>query len=170
MPIRWLIVNNFRFKVIVFVAVFCLFPITSFSRQIPKFSIYTLDNVKVTNANFDQKPVIIHFWSHHCDVCIKELEALNDLYDKFGNDLSFIIIHDGYSKYLVNRVKQVMKKKHIKYSMFLADASVGDAFNITMVPYTFLVDKNGKIVESITGLGEWKSGKMQKMIRKLIRK
>ncbi len=55
------------------------------NKVIPNVTIKDIkgDPFKTENINNDGKPVIISFWATWCKPCIKELTAINDVYEEW---------------------------------------------------------------------------------------
>ena len=72
---------------------FCLFfALFSFSqKQIPDITISDFEgnNEKVHNLLSDDKLTIISLWATWCVPCIKELDAINDAYDDWKEEINF---------------------------------------------------------------------------------
>jgi uncharacterized protein (TIGR03435 family) len=100
---------------------------------------------EVTWDELKGKAVVLEFWNTACGPCIRAIPHLNDLAEQFhGKAVVFISVSDDNPDHL----RQFLKKRPIKTWLAL-DAPFGptkDAFGVTGIPTTFLIDPAGRIV------------------------
>jgi uncharacterized protein (TIGR03435 family) len=88
------------------------------------------------------KVVILEFWATWCAPCISALPHLNALSDKFKDEAIFISITDEDEE----RVRSFLKRREIKGWVALdIDRSAFNAFQVTGIPRTFVIDQAGRI-------------------------
>ena len=135
-----------------FIAVLVFF-VTSitFSQQstLPSVVLKDLDgkSFNISDLSKEDKPVIISFWATWCGPCLKELAAINDVYDDWqketGVKLIAVSIDDAKS---VKRVRPLVNGKGWDYKVLLDDNhELKRAMNVVNVPFTIIVNK-GEIV------------------------
>ncbi len=119
-------------------------------KKLPSVEVKSLDNkvVKISDISNDGKPIILSFWATWCKPCIKELNAINDIYEemqeKTGVKLIAISIDDSRSS---NRVAPFVNARNWEYEVLLdVNSDFKRAMNVQNIPHTFLIDKNKKIV------------------------
>lgn len=102
------------------------------------------DLKQVTWNQLKGKLVVLEFWDTACGPCIRAIPHLNDLVEQFqGKPVVFLSISDDNP----DRLQQFLRKRPIK-SWLALDAPFGptrDAFGVTGIPTTFLIDPKGKI-------------------------
>ncbi|MEP7147115.1 MAG: TlpA disulfide reductase family protein [bacterium] len=101
--------------------------------------------------------VVVNLWATWCGPCIKEMPDLSKLSDEL-KDKNFKMLglnvfqQDGSKK-----VGDFLKTNPVSYTILDGNQELVDAFseangaNIEAVPTTFVIDKDGKIVETIIG-------------------
>ena len=64
------------------------------NKQVPSVQIKTLDGRTVNTSVFenDGNPIILTFWATWCKPCIKELSAIDDLYEDWQDETGVKII------------------------------------------------------------------------------
>lgn len=134
-----------------------LFAITTASAQkeLPNLSLKSLDNksfnIKSDFAEKDKVYVYI-FWATWCAPCIQELDAINDVYDDWKNDLNMEIIAVSIDDARTGkRVKPMVNGRSWEYTILLdTNQDLKRSLSIANPPYTIVV-KNGKIVSEQAG-------------------
>jgi cytochrome c biogenesis protein CcmG/thiol:disulfide interchange protein DsbE len=101
----------------------------------------------------DGKVTVISFWATWCVPCKKELNTINEVYEewqkKYDMKLVAISIDDSRSS---TKVKPYMDGQRWEFDVLLdINQDFKRALNIQSVPYTLLLDKNGKIVYQHSG-------------------
>ncbi|MBI5324549.1 MAG: TlpA family protein disulfide reductase [Ignavibacteriae bacterium] len=122
-------------------------------KQIPEFKFANLDNPKdtITPSKLKGKYVLFDIWGTWCGPCLMEMKYLDSAYKTF-KDKNFTI----YSHAVDNGSKVVQNFRKNKWPMpwlhSLADGAWDSEqvklFEVVGVPKTFLVDPDGKIIET----------------------
>lgn len=101
------------------------------------------------------KVVFLNFWGTWCGPCRRELPDIIEI----GKDLKgkdFMIVGIALEREspldAAKKVAAFGAEKGIEYINFIANENIKDAYGkIPSVPTTFIIDKNGKIIEKIVG-------------------
>lgn len=102
------------------------------------------------------KVVFINFWGTWCPPCRAEIPDIIELSNDYaGKDIVII----GMASERANeadplaKVSQYAKDKNITYLNFISNDAIRSNFGgIQFVPTTFIIDKEGNIVETINGM------------------
>lgn len=134
-----------------------LFAITTASAQkeLPNLSLKSLDNKSFNiKSDFSEKDkvYVYIFWATWCAPCIQELDAINDVYDVWKNDLNMEIIAVSIDDARTGkRVKPMVNGRSWEYTILLdTNQDLKRSLSIANPPYTIVV-KNGKIVSEQAG-------------------
>lgn len=127
---------------------------TAQENELPSLKLQNLNGEQVDIqglANIEE-PVILSFWATWCMPCIKELNAISDVYtdwqDETGVKLYAISVDDSKT---VSRVNPMVNGKGWEYEVLLdTNNDLKRMLNIPTVPHTIVVHK-GKIVYRHTG-------------------
>ena len=113
----------------------------------------------------DDKPVFINFWATWCPPCVAELPGIAELYGKYGDQVSFVLV----SNESVSTVLSFAKKRHLTELPFFQYTDVPAAFYSESIPTTFLLKKNGQVILSKKGAARWNSDQMNQIIDQLLK-
>ncbi|MCQ2304062.1 MAG: TlpA family protein disulfide reductase [Bacteroidales bacterium] len=139
--------------------------------DLPNVTIKDLNgkDVNIAKLNNDGKPIVITFWATWCKPCIKEHEALNDVYDDWkdetGVKIYSVSIDDSRSS---SRVKPFVEGKGWEFETLLdVNSDLKRAMNVSNPPHTFLIDGKGKIVYQHSGYIDGSENELYKEIKKI---
>ncbi len=121
---------------------------------VPNFS-FTDANGQTTNFDsFKGKVTLVNFWATWCGPCKVELPDLIELSKEYADrNVRFIGISTDRGSDVVEDVRSFVQKSGITYQIVIANDDIETAYgNIHAIPTTFIVDENGKIVESFVGV------------------
>jgi thiol-disulfide isomerase/thioredoxin len=106
--------------------------------------------------NAKGKVVVINFWATWCPPCIAEMPSLEKLYNRYNDDVVFLFVSDEKQD-VISKFKQ---KHNYEFEVHSALTSFPKEFDVTSIPRTFVIDKNGTIVIDKTGAANWYSDKV----------
>lgn len=113
-------------------------------------------DVNIAKLSNNGKPFVITFWATWCGPCIKEHNALDEVYqdwkDETGVKIYSVSIDDSRT---TAKVKPFVEGKGWEFEVLLdVNKDLARAMNVSNPPHTFLFDGNGKIVYQHTGYFE----------------
>ncbi|MBN2183065.1 MAG: TlpA family protein disulfide reductase [Sedimentisphaerales bacterium] len=124
-----------------------------FGKEAPDFTVTDIKGQKHNLKDYLGKNVLVVFWATWCPACNLEIPHLIELRKEIGEDeLAIIAISNEESELL----KKYAAGKGINYTV----ATVGSSFlpspfiDVTSIPTTFFIDKNGQIKLAAVGLVE----------------
>ena len=129
---------------------------SSGSKSAPNF-FWTEKGSQVSLKDLKGKVILVNLWATWCGPCIREMPDLSkiseELKDKNFKMLGINIFQQEKSK----KVEDFLNSNPVSYTILDGNQEVVDAFSdadgkpIEAVPTTFIIDKSGKIAETIIG-------------------
>ena len=160
-----------KFLNILFLVIF--FSHISVSQVIPSVDIKTLDGKTINTASFDNNghPIIISFWALWCKNCIKELEAISEIYEDWQDEtnvkLIAISIDDSRN---TSKLKPFVNTKGWEYEIYHdPNSDFKRALGINQIPHTFLLNGKNEIISEHVGYTDGQEEELYDKIIKLIK-
>ncbi len=124
--------------------------ITDVGDTAPAFAITTDQGLKITPTNFGGRLLILNFWASWCTPCVEEAPSLAQLPQNLAGSGVVVLgvsIDKNPKLYqsFLNRFKIPFQTARDPDSNLSAD------FGTFKVPETYIIDRNGKVVQKIIG-------------------
>jgi cytochrome c biogenesis protein CcmG/thiol:disulfide interchange protein DsbE len=133
----------------------------------PDFSIRADNGKVITAKDFGGKLLLLNFWATWCPPCISEVPALNQLQRTLGPDGVVIL---GVSEDEDPKAYQNFLAR-FKVSYLTARQPSKDIrlkYGTIQIPETYLIDRNGKVVEKVVSDADWASARMIEHVKSLL--
>ncbi len=132
----------------------------------PDFKLENLDGQSVSLSDLRGKPILLNFWATWCPPCRAEMPFLQQIYEEWSDKglvLLAIDIGEGPSQ-----IKEFLEANNLSLPVLLdSNKSVAQKYNITAIPTTFFIDKDGIIQVKIIGAFPSK-GAIEKNLNKIM--
>ena len=125
-----------------------------------------LEGNLVDMNNYKGKVIFLNFWATWCMPCVAELPSIDKLYSQFKNDVVFLLI----SNESFEKVKTYHSKKGFEVPFHVIDDSgkIPNLYYHESIPYTLIINKNGKIVKTSVGAEDWDDDDFIKELKELL--
>ncbi len=129
-----------------------LLSLESFGQEVtfPGTKLKTLDRKQVNSEEILNKEgyTVISFWATWCKPCIRELNAISDLYEEWTDEVNVkvvaVSIDDARSS---SKVSIFVNAKDWPFDVYLDENSdLKRALNINNIPHSIVVDQKGNVV------------------------
>jgi thiol-disulfide isomerase/thioredoxin len=108
----------------------------------------------VDGSNFDFSehvgvPMLVNIWASWCNPCVEEIPLLEDVSRIYNDQLIVVGINSGE---LRSTVSNFIEEYEITYPIGMdTDYAITSGLGINVLPTTYLVDRNGNIIEVYFG-------------------
>ena len=140
--------------------------------QLPSVTLKTLDGTTVQSETLSNegKPFIIDFFATWCKPCNRELSAIAEVYDEWGEETGLKIYAVSIDQAQnVNKVKPLVDENEWEYEVLLdPNSDFLKALGGQMIPFVVVVDGNGNIVSKHSGYTDGAENELIQEVRELI--
>lgn len=137
----------FSSMILVIVIIFFIMfnPGTSVGEAAPDFSISDIDGNQFSLADYRGEVVILDLMATWCGPCIKEMEHLNEIHDKYNGSGVNIISIDIDSTETIQKLRDFKDRYGGDWVFAMDSDGVGSKYNVKYIPKIVIIDKDGKI-------------------------
>ena len=129
----------------------------------PDFEVADLDGGTFQLSSLDGRVRLLDFWATWCAPCRHEIPMLNDLHRRYAESgLSILALSDEEPEI----VREFADETDMAYTNLVRASDVAERYGVLALPTAFLVDREGRIVE--TFFGEKTKDQLEKRIRALL--
>ncbi|MBD81527.1 MAG: hypothetical protein CL840_21595 [Crocinitomicaceae bacterium] len=122
--------------------------------------------VKHSLAEYKGQVIFLNFWATWCPPCRAEIPSLSNLYGKTHKkeNLKFLFL-----SYETPEIVSAFKKDYETQLPFGYLVNTPEVLNPAGLPTTYIIDKQGRIAFSHTGLANWDSDQFYEQLESLIK-
>jgi peroxiredoxin len=118
----------------------------------PDFALSSLDGRKVKLSDFRGKAVLLNFWATWCPPCKVEMPWLEDLQNQYGKD-GLVVLGVAMDDSEPASIAKFASELGVNYQVLLGTDQVSDDYgDVQYLPTTFYINRDGAIVDKMTGL------------------
>lgn len=109
---------------------------------------------QVSLGDYRGKVIFLNFWATWCPPCQRELPHIQELYEKYRNSdevAVLTVVNPGGQEKSAEGIRAFLDEHAYSMPVLFDDGSMYYYFQITSMPTTFMIDKNGKPFGYIKG-------------------
>jgi peroxiredoxin len=116
----------------------------------PNFVLQSVDGERIELKELKGKGVFLNFWGTWCGPCKQEFPYMANQYEVFKDrGVEIVAVNVGESNIAV---KNFMESYGVNFPVAMdKDRQVTEAYDITPLPTTFLINPEGKVIKVIKG-------------------
>ena len=118
-------------------------------QPISAFSVPAIDGGTIDTSSWRGKVTLLNFWATWCGPCRAEVPDLVALQKKYPGQLQIVGIADDMTPDVVRTFAQQFA---INYPNAMINDSLRSTFRIRAIPTTYLVDRDGRVVQKHIGI------------------
>ena len=133
----------------------------------PDFTLVDTKNKLWKLADLKGQVVFVNFWATWCPPCREEMPSMQRLYSSMPADkFKMLAILTNYRPEIAEKMAA---KMGCTFPILVDPESMtAQAYGLTGVPETYIIDKQGVVREKFIGALEWDSDKARQMLMKYI--
>jgi peroxiredoxin len=138
-------------------------PLATEQRAAPEFELPDLSGGTVSLAESSGRVRLIDFWATWCPPCRDEIPMLNELHKTYESEgLTILAISDEKAEV----VREFADEVGMDYTNLIDSGDVSENYRVLGLPTAFLIDRDGRIVDSYMGPKSRKQ--LEEKIRELL--
>lgn len=122
----------------------------------PRFQVATTSGATIGSGSFGGELLLVNFWATWCPPCVQEmpsLERFHQTYGKRGVVVLGVNVDRSEQTY-----RQFMQRSGITFpNTFDPTADIGARFGTYKYPETYLINREGRVLEKFVGPEAWTS-------------
>ena len=128
------------------------------------FSVRDTSGRKISFTEFRGKVLFINLWATWCGPCRSEMPTIEQLYQDAGSDeIKFVMLSLDTEKTLKN-IEGYIKANAYTFPVYTPSGYLPEQFQVSYIPATFIVSKQGKILMTVTGGTDFNVPKYKKLL------
>ncbi|MBF6568867.1 MAG: redoxin domain-containing protein [Candidatus Binataceae bacterium] len=133
------------------------------------FALQDLNGRLVTLSDLKGKIVFLNVWATWCGPCRQEMPSIETLYDDFKNDKDLVILAVSQDTKGRSAVEPYVERNGYHFEVLLdPENKVGESYEVSGVPETFIIDRNGRIVAHHMGAFDWSRSDFRAALKELV--
>ena len=128
---------------------------------------FTLDGKAAHLSDLRGKVVLLNFWATWCPPCVDEADSLVALQKKIaplGGTILGISQDQDEGAY-----EQFLAQHHVDYPNYRdPDAKIPRSYGTTMIPETYVINREGKLDRKIVGPQDWTTPEMMSYLNSVL--
>ena len=106
----------------------------------------TIDDKTLNKKSLENKPTLVNLWFTTCAPCIEEMPYLNQLKEKYKDQVNFVSITFNNK----SEVEKFLKKREFNFTHIIDEREFLNGKKTPQYPINIFLDKNG-IVKNVNG-------------------
>ena len=129
---------------------------------------WRLKGINTEDYNFESakgKVVFINFWATWCPPCRAEMPSIQKLYADYSDKVEFVFLTNEMES---DKVNSFLEKNAYSLPAFNNYNNPPKEFEVSTIPATFILNKEGMIVMHEIGAVDWNSDNFRKILDTLL--
>ena len=136
----------------------------------PDFTLTDLHGESVSLSQYRGKVVMLNFWATWCPPCRAEMPSIEELYRQMQQKGNFVLLAVNVEDNPEQAIKAFTSKTPLSFPILLdRDQRVSDRYQVSGIPQTYIIDRNGHIAQKVTGGMDWNSPEVANYLTSLLK-
>jgi cytochrome c biogenesis protein CcmG/thiol:disulfide interchange protein DsbE len=133
----------------------------------PGFSVTTDSGKRISRSDFGGKLLILNFWATWCPPCVEELPSLHQFAQQVG-DSGVVVLGVSIDKNEQN-YKRFLQRNRVAFETARdPEANIAAEYGTFKWPETYVIGKDGKVLQKYIGPVEWTDPKVIASIKEML--
>ncbi len=139
------------------------------NKPAPQFAAEDMQGEKHSLEDYRGRVVLLNFWATWCSPCRREMPALIKLHERYRDKgVVLLAISVDESK---AAIKAFTRKLPLPFPVISdPEENISSLYKVFAYPTSFLIGKNGRIEEIITGERDWLAPEFTSRLEKLMKR
>lgn len=124
------------------------------------FSIKDLNGNKIPFEQFKGKVVFLNMWATWCGPCRAEMPGIQSLYQQVKSDSIAFVMLSWDRDNDKPKIEKYIEKNSYTFPVYQRSSYLPDNLEVPSIPTTFIISKDGKIIQKVVGVRNYDSKKM----------
>ncbi len=120
-------------------------------RAVSTHAFETIDGKMVTLEDLKGKVILVNAWATWCPPCVLEMPGFQRVYEDY-KDQGFTVLGISRDQGSPDLVRAFLKQKNITYPVAMAWQTGLSGFEVSTLPTSFLIGKDGTIKHTVVGV------------------
>ncbi len=133
------------------------------------FTLKDMDGHAIRLSQWRGHPVVVEFWATWCAPCREQIPELKGAYTRYHDSEGLVVVGiacDTVQGDGLKAIRPFVKKNSMHYPILVAEQDLIEKLQVESVPTTFLVGRDGVIVDRVRGAEP--PGELSDQIRQLV--
>jgi len=136
----------------------------------PDFSLRNLKGNYQSLDSFSGQVVVLNFWATWCVPCRVEMPSFEKLYRRYRSE-GVTVLAVTLDKNSEQNIKSFVEEYELSFPVLLdEEGKVERLYPSMTIPFTYVIDRDGRIVARVDGAKNWESNETFEAIEYLLKK
>ena len=117
--------------------------------EAPDFTAKLNNGETFTLSDKKGQVILLNFWATWCSNCVKEMPAIEKLYEEYGDQIVIVGVNVGEDEDTINAF--VDAKNYSFPVAYDTDSEISNLYPSAGIPYTVIIGKDGLVTETFLG-------------------
>lgn len=127
----------------------------------------SLEGTQTGLEQFKGKVIFMNYWATWCPPCIAEMPDIHSLYEQYREDerIRFLMVSLDEDR---GKARDFIRRKEFTFSVYFLASRRPKNLQTTVIPTTFVIDREGRIVTSRRGMAKYNTDRFKRFLDSLL--
>lgn len=136
----------------------------------PRFTLRNLKGNYESLGTYHGQVIVLNFWATWCAPCRVEMPSFEKLYRRYRSE-GMTVLAVAIDKKAIPQIKSFVDEHNLSFPVLLdSRGEVERLYPSMTVPFTYVIDRKGRVVARVDGAKNWESKETFEAIEYLLKK